>query len=284
MTTDREIYEYANGALALHFPEDVHALLAEYTPYADELHAMAIIRAIELQPPALTSQSVGETLPQPGTHRQGYTPKHLSNVLQETGTEKGCWHKFFTDLVNADDFLLYDLTSVFSWNEAIKRVEKGYNADDLYRDQIGVILALSTATNLPAVVDVFWGAMKDITTFKEFLDVFDPEKVGLIVDRGLYNETLLEGFNEEGISYVIPLRKNSRLSISAGPGGRAHSCIVAELSSMLGATPISAQCTYSRTPNGGASSSIHSSGNSPKRRSPARSSNRNRRQRGSPTC
>lgn len=72
-------------------------------------------------------------------------------------------------------------------------------------------MAFSTATNLQAGVDVFWGAMKDITTFKEFLHVFDPENVGFIVDRGLYNETLLEGFNEEGIGYVIPLRKNSRL-------------------------------------------------------------------------
>lgn len=209
-TTDREIYEYANGALALHFLEDVHDLLAEYTPYADELLIMAIIRAIDPQPLRLhPSRWEKLYLSQELTVR--VTPKHLSNVLHETGTGKGWWHEFFTDLADADDLLLYDLTSVFSWSESIKRVEKGYNADDLYRDQIGVILAFSTATNLPAGVDVFWGAMKDITTFKEFLDVFDPENVGFIVDRGLYNETLLEGFNEEGIGYVIPLRKNSRL-------------------------------------------------------------------------
>lgn len=185
----------------------MHDLLAEYTPYADYFLAMAIIRAIDPQPLRLhPSRWEKLYLSQELTLR--VTPKHLSNVLHEKGIGNGWWHEFFTAPVDDDDLLLYDLTSVLSWGEASKRVEKGYKADDLYRNELGVILAFSTATNLPAVVDVFWRAIKNITTFKEFLDVFDPENVTFIIDRWLYNEILLDRLNEEGIGCVIPSCKN----------------------------------------------------------------------------
>ena len=209
-TTDREIFEYANGRLAFHFLEDVRERLGEYTPYADELVAMAVIRAIDPQPLRLHPSRWAKLYLSEELDVR-VTPKHLSQVLHETGTGKGWWHDFFTDLMDTDDLLLYDLTTVFSWSEQIKRVEKGYNADNLYRDQLGVILAFSTASCRPVGVDVFWGSLKDITTFKEFLAVLEPTGVGFIGDRGLFSQELVRDFDAEGIGYVLPLRKNSRL-------------------------------------------------------------------------
>lgn len=171
---------------------------------------MAIIRAIDPQPLRL-HPSRWEKLFLSQTLDVRVTPKHLSTVLSETGQGKGWWHEFFTELMDSDDLLLYDLTSVFSWSESIKRVEKGYNPEGLYRDQLGVILAFSTTTNRPMGVDIFWGSMKDITTFKEFIEVFAPDNVGFIVDRGLFSEDLIQGFDREGIGYIVPLRKNSRV-------------------------------------------------------------------------
>ena len=208
--TEREVFEYANGRLAFQLLEDVHETLDEYTPYADELVTMAIIRAVDSQPlrrhpsrweKLYLSQELDVTV----------SPKHLSSVLKEIGRGKYWWHDLFTDLIETGDFLLYDLTTVFSRSENIKRAEKGYNPNHLYLDQLGVILAFSTATQLPAGVDIFWGSMKDITTFKEFLEVLEPQEVGFIVDRGLFSQELIEDFEEEGINYVVPLRKNSRL-------------------------------------------------------------------------
>lgn len=208
--TEREIFEYANGRLAYHLLKDAHQMLDRYTPYADELIAMAVIRAIDPQPLRLhpsrwqklyLSQELPVTV----------TPKHLSKVLKETGQGKGWWYDFFTELIDTSDFLLYDLTSVFSRSQNIKRAEKGYNPDKIFMDQVGVILAFSTATGLPAGVEVFWGSMKDITTFKDFLDILEPREVGFIVDRGLVSEELVKDFQGEGINYVFPLRKDSKL-------------------------------------------------------------------------
>lgn len=208
--TNQEIYEYSNGRVAAQFLSDVRDALEEHTPYVDELIAMAIIRAIDAKP-LRSHASRWEKLYLSTERDVAMTAKHLSSVLTAVGKGKGWWHEFFRTCFEPDDILLYDLTTVFSQSENIKRVEKGYNADDLYRDQIGVILAFSTATDLPAGIDVYGGAVKDISTFKEFLDLLDPEDVGFIGDRGLYSEDLVRQFRETDISYLFPLKKNSRL-------------------------------------------------------------------------
>jgi hypothetical protein len=58
--TDREVFEYANGRLAVHLLEDTRDLLAEDTPYADELVAMAVIRAIDQYRDAVPVATMGE--------------------------------------------------------------------------------------------------------------------------------------------------------------------------------------------------------------------------------
>lgn len=209
--TNREVFEFANGQLADYLLEDVKRTLPEYSPYTEELIAMAIIRAIDPQPLRL-HPSRWEKLYLSQQREVRIDSDHLSSVLQHTGEGKAWWHEFFSELMKEGDLLLYDLTSIFSWSEKIKRVEKGYNADKLYRDQLGVILAFNTETGLPIGVDVHWGSMKDITTFREFVDLLDYERVGFIVDRGLFDEGLIRDFAAEGIQYVVPLKKNSRFA------------------------------------------------------------------------
>lgn len=207
--TKREIFEYANGQLAYDRIEDVHESLAKFTPYADELIAMAIVQAIDPKPIRLHADR-WEKLYLSHEHDIRMGRNHLSDVLKQVGNGKGWWHEFFETL-HADEFLLYDLSTVFTYSTNIKRAEKGYNPGKTQLPQLGTILAFSTEANLPTGVDVFWGSMRDITTFKEFLDLLEPSDMGFIVDRGLFSQDLLESFRDRGINYVVPLRKNSTL-------------------------------------------------------------------------
>jgi transposase len=208
--TEREIFEFGNGALAEHFLADLEATLDTYTQHAEELLAMAVIRAIDPQPLRLHQSRWGQLALSRDSDAR-LSPKYLSTVLKETGQSVGWWHEIFAELVDEDDLLLYDLTTIFSQSEQISLAEKGYNVGGEYRNQIGVVLAFSKATDLPAGVEVYWGSLKDISTIGDFLDRFQSRDLGFILDRGFWSEPLLEEFQEEGISYIAPLRKNSHL-------------------------------------------------------------------------
>lgn len=205
--TEREIFEYGNGALAAHLLADLGETLADYTPHHEELLSMAIIRALDPQPLRLHA-SRWEQLALSRNSTARLTPKHLSTVLQETGRSVRWWHDVFDSLIDEDDMLLYDLTTVFSRSTQISLAEKGYNPQNKYINQIGVVLAFSQATELPAGIEVFWGSLKDISTIGDFLDRLPTRHLGFILDRGFWSESLLEEFRSEGISYVAPLRKN----------------------------------------------------------------------------
>ncbi|MFQ6077470.1 MAG: transposase [Candidatus Bathyarchaeia archaeon] len=202
-----EVFEYGNGALAHHFIKDVG--LEEFTPYWRELMASAIIRALDPKPLRLL-KSRWEKLYLHRAFPASLSAKTMSSVLRETGRGVAWWYEFFARLTRRGDLLLYDLTAIFTYSKNIRLAERGYNPDWEYLDQIGVVLAFSVEDSLPVGVEVYWGSMKDITTLKDFLERFRGKQIGLILDRGFWSEGLLKDLRGRGISYLAPLRKDSR--------------------------------------------------------------------------
>ena len=72
-------------------------------------------------------------------------------------------------------------------------------------------MAFSSITKLPVGVDVFYGSMEDITTVRDFIERFPKKDIGFIFDRGFSSYGLLNDLREDGIHYIVPLRKNSTL-------------------------------------------------------------------------
>ncbi len=204
----QEIFEYGNGELAHHFIKDVEEELKQYTPHYRELIAAAIVKAIDPKPLRLLD-SRWEKLYLHKRVPARLSPKHVSSVLKETGRNVRWWYQLFEGFAD-DKLLLYDLTTVFTHSKNIRMAEKGYNSEKKYNDQVGVVMAFSTEDFLPVGMEVFWGSIKDITTIKDFLARFKAE-VGFILDRGFWSEKLIKEFISEDISYVAPLRKNSKL-------------------------------------------------------------------------
>ncbi len=208
--SSREVFEFGNGGLARYLLQDVEPLLTERTPYARELIAAAIVRAIDPKPLRLVA-SRWEKLYLSKQLDIRLAPKHLSTVLRHTGEEIQRWYELFAGLATADDLLLYDLTAVFTQSQNIRLAERGYNADHAYLDQIGVILAFSCSTKVPVGVEVFYGSLKDITTFKDFIERLPKKDLGFIFDRGFSSFALLGKLRKQGIHYIVPLRKNATL-------------------------------------------------------------------------
>jgi len=205
----RDVFEYANGVLAYHLIRDVEEKLSAYTTHYKELIAAAIIKAIDPKPLRLLA-SRWEKLYLQKEIAVNLSPTHVSSILKDTGKGIRWWYDFFEEL-SGNRILLYDLTTVFTHSKNIRMVERGYNSERKYIGQLGIVIAFSLEDMLPTGIEVYWGSMKDITTIKDFLDRFRERSIGFILDRGFWSEELIRNFREEGINYVIPLRKNSKL-------------------------------------------------------------------------
>ena len=212
----REVYEYGNAALAHSLLSDAESILKEAgdVPCYRELIACALIRAIAPSPIRLL-ESRWERFHLSRTMRVNLSPGHVSDVLRDAGRHVTWWYRLFSKLSSEGGLLLYDLTTIFAYSGSIKLAEKGYNPDHRYIDQIGVVMAFSCKDALPVGADVFYGSVKDISTIRDFLERLPDEArekgVGFILDRGFTSYELLEDFRKEGIGYIVPLKKNSKL-------------------------------------------------------------------------
>ena len=205
----REIFEYGNVALAHTLIEDVEKILFEIVPYGQDIIAMAILKAIDPKPLRLLPSQWSKMY----LSREievNLSPNHTSSLLHQIGTNVSDWYNLFSKLIQKNDLILYDLTAIFTYSENIKMAEKGYNAHHKFLEQLGVIMAFSKTENLPVGIDVFHGSMKDIKTIREFVKRLPARDFGFIFDRGFSSYKLLDDLDAENISYIVPLKKDSK--------------------------------------------------------------------------
>ena len=208
--SSRGIYEYGNAILADRYIEDIKSQLASITQYHREIIALSIVRAIDNKPLRLVA-SRWEKLYLSQIIQPRLSPQYISAALRDIGEKISHWYKLFSQLIGADDLLLYDLTSIFNYSKYCKLAEKGYNKDHIYEDQLGLMMAFSTESFLPVGIDVFYGSIKDIKTIRQFLEGLSQSHIGLVLDRGFSSYQLANQLRARNMWYVIPLRKNAKL-------------------------------------------------------------------------
>jgi hypothetical protein len=207
--SDASYYEYGNSQLCQTLSKDIQDALGE-TKYKDELLALSITRAIDPVPLYLT-QSRWNKLYASKNQKVNLSSRHLSDILAQVGSDPQIYD-VYAKLASEGGMLFYDLTTILTYSKNLKLAEKGYNPDHEFENQINVIMAFSTTTQLPVAADVFYGSIRDVKTIRYFIDRFACSDMGFIFDRGFSSYKLLLDLKKKGkIHYIVPLKKNSKL-------------------------------------------------------------------------
>jgi len=139
------------------------------------------------------------------------SPNKLSETLREVGSDIVNQKMFFEEITGEGDFLLFDLTCIFSQSENLLLAEKGYNKDRLHLPQVNIALLYSVNKQLPAMIKVLPGSVRDIKSFKKTLEEVSLEGVTVVVDRGMASYDLIPVFKEKHMSFVLPLKRNFKV-------------------------------------------------------------------------
>lgn len=207
--TSREIYEYGSCALAYSFLLDAEKKLKTLTPYHIELIAISIVKAIDPKPIRLIA-SRWDKFYLSRSMKARLSPKTVSAVLTEIGRSATTWRELFYGLTSENDFLLYDLTAVFTYSEQLILAERMYNAHHKHVDRMGIVLAFSTSDTLPVGLEVYCGSIKDISTIYDFKARYPASSIGFVFDRGFSSYKLLRELADDDIHYIVPLKKDSK--------------------------------------------------------------------------
>ncbi len=203
------VYEYGNAQLVWSFLNDVYSAMNGH-PYRESIMIMAAVKTVDPMPLRLV-RSRYERMFLSRSLKANLDPDELSEALGYIGDRFPDLYNLFRKLMEPGGMVFYDMTAVMSYSRNLILAEKGYNPDFAKERQITVIIAFSVKTWVPVAVDVFFGSIKDIKSFRYFIERFKGQDIGFIVDRGMFAEDVIGNMRTLKIHYIVPLRSNSSI-------------------------------------------------------------------------
>ena len=211
MKTDlsvRSIYEYGNARCLMDVVNDIVPSLKDVFP--DDYHeivAMGMVRMMQSTPLRLI-KSRWEKLYLSREMKVSLSPNVLSEKLRLIGSDWDAQKVFFDRLLQTSKYLLFDLSSLFSYSQDLRLAEKGHNADHLHVKQVNFALFFSHDHGMPVMLKPMPGSIRDVKSLRHMVGEVKLGSVILVLDRGSASYKLPDLLREDGVSFVLPLRRN----------------------------------------------------------------------------
>lgn len=137
--------------------------------------------------------------------------KFLGPFLRNIGIQRESIKKFMRRFMIDTDYAIIDLTHIFSYSEGVISAMLGHNKDNTYLPQVHLILIYSMDKLQPVYFRQVPGSISDVSTIAKTTNETFGEKFVLIGDKGFYSEKNVHELKENGIDYVLALKRDNSL-------------------------------------------------------------------------
>jgi hypothetical protein len=148
--------------------------------------------------------------------------KYLAALLRFIGEnrELACsWMRALAPSGN-ENFVLMDSTHIMSASEHLGMNAKGYNGAGDFGKQVRLMYVFQAKPSRPIYYRLINGNMTDISSMSLCIKELDIKEAVFIADKGFYSEKNIKALEQQGLCYLIPLRRNNPL-IDYQPVSRA---------------------------------------------------------------
>ncbi len=139
------------------------------------------------------------------------SPKHLSSFLREFGARREQVVAFFKEFNSGTDNILFDGTDLLSKSKLMGITQYSKSKKGTYDSLTNLMFAFSVDLQLPVYYRLLPGNIKDIKAFKLCLEELSIKDAAIIADKGFYSRQNVACLLEEGLKFIIPLKRNSSL-------------------------------------------------------------------------
>jgi transposase len=205
----RTVFEYGNSQIIYNILNDIAAPLRKHFSSANEIMAMASVKAIRNVPLKYIDDAYSK-LYMSRLMDASLSHSTIALKLREIGSDIKAQHEFFKEMIEDRNIYLYDLSSIFSYSENTNLAERGYNKDHVFLDQINFSLLFSEDRKLPVALKIYPGSIRDVKTVKKTIEEFRLHSSIIVMDRGFVSIEMIN-YMSDNMRYIQPLRRNSKL-------------------------------------------------------------------------
>ena len=135
--------------------------------------------------------------------------KAIADMLHSIGTQRDNIVKFFKRFQGSGGYVLVDGTN-FSNNSEAPLIELGYDPNMSFNPQAKLLFAYAQKKT-PVYYRLVPGNINDVKSFKLCLKESGLTDVTIIVDKGFYSQSNIAELENDNLSFIIPLPRNSAL-------------------------------------------------------------------------
>jgi len=206
------VKEYGASFYIMKFSSDIVELLKEYFPlYWRELFVFAVIRlfyssALKNVQHYFSCSHLSDIFSDAKV-----SVKSLSNVIRDVGLRRQKVVEFLKNFLKSRQYRVIDMTHVFSYSEDVISSTLGYNSERQYIPQINLVMIFSIEGHEPGFFRIVTGSIRDVSVFQKTIKEASIDNAVIIADKGFYSDSNIAYLEEEGLRYIIPVKRNNSL-------------------------------------------------------------------------
>lgn len=140
-----------------------------------------------------------------------YNEKTFSLALREIGSRRDQISEYLKSFIKPNDYVLVDMTNMFSASSQMRFSKEGYNSDFIFDKQFNLMYVYSPRLVQPVYYRLFCGNIKEVRGFKLCLQESGIAEALVIADKGFYSKANINNLKQEGLQYIIPLKRDNSL-------------------------------------------------------------------------
>ena len=140
-----------------------------------------------------------------------FNDKTPSLVLRTVGGMKEQMLFYMKSFIAKDEYLLMDLTHVFSNSSLMTLSRKGYNNQMNFDPQFNLLYLYSAKSRMPVYYRILPGNIREVKAFKNCLLEADLDDAVIVADKGFYSKKNIELLQKEQLRFVLPLKRDNAI-------------------------------------------------------------------------
>jgi len=191
--------------------QTIQHLKTHYPNHYKEITTTAIFRLIHNTPLKnadfyYQTSNLTQTLPNTDIKN-----KTIGPLLRKIGLQRETINTFLQHYIQNAEHIAVDLTHVFSLSENIISATLGHNNKGEFAPQLNLFFLFSLDHMMPAYFRVLIGSIPSAKALKLSIKESRAKNVVLVGDKGFFSDANVEALEQDGLSYVLPLKRNLKL-------------------------------------------------------------------------
>lgn len=206
------VKEYGVSCFLLHHFADIRAALESFFPGSWQFLLALTYNRLLFQSPInqmpfhFSHSFLSEEFP-----GLPFTEKNISLFLRDLGRDRGKAVAFMRSLSKPGQHILLDMTDISSKSSHIALCKEGYNRHEGFSSQFNLLYAYSIESQAPAFFRLLPGNIREVRAFSLTLKESGIERCTIVADKGFYSKKNVKELCAEGLTFIIPLRRDSKL-------------------------------------------------------------------------